>query len=62
MFRTVSRRFAASAWKSAESLAQIEAAYQTGINVSKAQGIASRGLLDGKFPNAEPLHIHRFPL
>ncbi|KAF2743207.1 PALP-domain-containing protein [Sporormia fimetaria CBS 119925] len=52
MFRTASRRFTASLWRSADSLAQIEASYQHGINVSKAQGIAQRGLVDaiGKTP------------
>ncbi|KAF2276528.1 PALP-domain-containing protein [Westerdykella ornata] len=52
MFRTASRRFAATVWRSAEHLAQIEAAYQTGINVSKAQGVGQRGFIDaiGKTP------------
>lgn len=47
MLRTAPRRFAASLWRSAESLSQIEASYQTGINISKAQGIGHRGFIDG---------------
>jgi hypothetical protein len=48
MFRTAARSFAVSAWRSAESLGQLEAASQTAINISKAQGIGQRGFLDGK--------------
>jgi hypothetical protein len=48
MFRTAARSFAASAWRSAESISQLEAANQTAINISKAQGIGQRGFLDGK--------------
>jgi len=47
MFRTAARSFAASAWRNAESLSQIEAAHQTAINISKAQGIGQRGFIDG---------------
>jgi hypothetical protein len=48
MFRTAARGFAASAWRTAESIGQIEAAQQTAINISKAQGIGQRGFIDGK--------------
>lgn len=48
MFRTAPRRFAASLYRSAESLSQLEASYQTGINISKAQGIGQRGFIDGR--------------
>jgi len=47
MFRTPIRRFAATAWRAAESVAEIDAAQQYRINVSKAQGICQRGLIDG---------------
>jgi hypothetical protein len=47
MFRTVARSFAATALRSAESISQIEAAQQTAINISKAQGIGQRGFIDG---------------
>jgi cysteine synthase len=47
MFRTAVRSFAVSAWRNAESFSQLEAAHQTAINISKAQGVAQRGLLDG---------------
>ncbi len=50
MFRTASRRFAASAWRSIESASQLEAAHQTAINISKAQGVGQRGFLDGITP------------
>ena len=48
MFRTASRSFAASVWRRAEPIAQPEAFYQHAINVSKAQGIAQRALVDGE--------------
>lgn len=47
MFRTAARSFATTAWRSAETLGQIEAAQQTAISISKAQGIGQRGFLDG---------------
>ena len=47
MFRTAPRRFAASLGRSADALSQLEASYQTGINISKAQGIGHRGFIDG---------------
>jgi hypothetical protein len=49
MFSTAARRFGASAWRSAESIGQIEteAARQTAINISKAQGVGQRGFIDG---------------
>lgn len=47
MFRTAARSFAASAWRNAESFSQLEAAHQTAINISKAQGVGQRGFLDG---------------
>ncbi|EDU44051.1 cysteine synthase (O-acetylserine (Thiol)-lyase) [Pyrenophora tritici-repentis Pt-1C-BFP] len=52
MFRTAARSIAASAWRNAESFSQIEAAHQTAINISKAQGIGQRGFIDaiGKTP------------
>lgn len=50
MFRTTARRLAAaSTWPGPQSKAQIEAAQQTAINISKAQGIGQRGFLDGTF-------------
>lgn len=55
MFRTASRSFAVSAWRSAESLSQLEAAYQTGINVSKAQGVGQRGFIDGTCSRQSPM-------
>jgi hypothetical protein len=50
MFRTAARGFAASAWRSAESIGQIQsdAVHQTAVNISKAQGIGQRGFIDGK--------------
>jgi len=53
MFRTAARSFAASAWRSAESLSQIEAAHHTAINISKAQGIGQRGFLDGTISHSQ---------
>ncbi|KAF2437019.1 PALP-domain-containing protein [Tothia fuscella] len=57
MFRTAVRRFAATSWRAAGSvpeltIAEIEAAHKHGIEISKAQRIASRGLVDaiGKTP------------
>jgi hypothetical protein len=49
MFQTASRRIAATALRRAESInvAQIEANYKVGLNVSRAQGVGQRGLLDG---------------
>jgi len=47
MFRTTARRLAAAS--TSQSKAQIEAAQQTTINISKAQGIGQRGFLDGTF-------------
>lgn len=52
MFRTVVRQFAWTARCAAGtveklSVAEIDAAYRHGIYVSKAQGIAQRGLVDG---------------
>ena len=49
MFRTGVRRFAATAWRATENLSKIEAGYQHGIEVSRAQGIAKRGLVDGSY-------------
>ncbi|KAE9974512.1 hypothetical protein EG328_003782 [Venturia inaequalis] len=57
MFRTAVRQFASTARRAAGtveklSVAEIDAAYRHGIQVSHAQGIASRGLVDaiGKTP------------
>ncbi|EKG18839.1 Cysteine synthase/cystathionine beta-synthase P-phosphate-binding site [Macrophomina phaseolina MS6] len=52
MFRTRVLRFAATSCRRAESIAQIEAAQQHAIGVSKAQAIAHRGFIDaiGKTP------------
>ncbi|KIW07268.1 cysteine synthase [Verruconis gallopava] len=57
MFRTAVRRFAATPWRAAGSvpeltIPQIEEANAWGIQVSKAQAIAKRGLVDaiGKTP------------
>lgn len=52
MFRTAVRQFASTARRAAGtveklSVAEIDAAYRHGIQVSHAQGIASRGLVDG---------------
>ena len=52
MFRTAVRQFAWTARRAAGtveklSIAQIDAAYRHGIEVSQAQGVASRGLVDG---------------
>ena len=47
MFRTAARSFAVSARRGAESISQLEAAHQTAIGISKAQGIGRRGFLDG---------------
>lgn len=48
MFRTAARSFAVSARRSAESATSFEAAHQTAIGISKAQGVGQRGFLDGK--------------
>jgi hypothetical protein len=52
MFRTAVRRFAATQFRAAGSvpeltIKQIEEAHHWGIKISKAQGIAQRGLVDG---------------
>lgn len=54
MIRTAARGFVASAWRGAETLGSIEAAHQTAIGISKAQGIGQRGFLDGKKPMRLP--------
>jgi hypothetical protein len=58
MFRTAVRRFAFTAWRSAGTvpeltLPEIEAAYKHGIEISKAQRIATRGLVDGIYVHSE---------
>lgn len=60
MFSTAIRRFAATSFRAAGSvqektIAEIENAFQHGIGVSKAQGIAKRGLIDGNL-HLEPLY------
>lgn len=52
MFRTAVRRFAATQYRFAGSvpeltLKQIEEAHHWGLQISKSQGIAQRGLVDG---------------
>jgi cysteine synthase len=52
MFRTAVRQFVWTARRAAGtvqelSVPEIEAAYRHGIEVSKAQGVATRGLVDG---------------
>jgi cysteine synthase A len=52
MFRTAVRQFACTARRAAGTvetltIPEIEAAYSHGIEISKAQRIASRGLIDG---------------
>jgi cysteine synthase A len=52
MFRTAVRQFAWTARRAAGtveklSVAEIDAAYRHGIDISKAQGVAKRGLVDG---------------
>ena len=52
MFRTAVRHFSAGAGRAAGtipklSIAQIEAAGHNAIEISKAQGVAQRGLVDG---------------
>ena len=47
MFRTAVRRFAATALRPAESIAQMEAPHLHGIEISKAQRIAQDGFIDG---------------
>ena len=54
MFRTAVRQFAATALRAAGTvqemtMAEIESSFSQGINISKAQGIARRGLIDGKY-------------
>jgi cysteine synthase A len=54
MFRTAVRQFAFTARRAAGTvetltIPEIEAAYSHGIEISKAQRIASRGLIDGIF-------------
>jgi hypothetical protein len=60
MFQTASRRLAGTAMRRAESinLAQIEAAYKVGLNVSRAQGVGQRGLLDGTATNPPVALVH----
>jgi hypothetical protein len=47
MFRTAVRRFAATALRPAETVAQMEAPQLHGIEISKAQRIAHDGFIDG---------------
>ena len=52
MFRTAVRRFASTTLRAAGmvremTMAEIESSFRQGIDISKAQGIARRGLLDG---------------
>jgi len=47
MFRTAARSFAVSALRRPESVSQFEAAHQTAIDISKAQGVGQRGFIDG---------------
>ena len=54
MFRTAVHRFAATALRAAGTvqemtMAEIESSFRQGIDISKAQGIARRGLVDGKY-------------
>lgn len=58
MFRTASRSFTASIWRSAENLSQLEASYATGINISKAQGVGQRGFIDGTHTIPPPQTPH----
>ncbi|KAL1625746.1 Cysteine synthase 1 [Diplodia seriata] len=46
MFRTRVLRFAATAYRAAENISQIEAAQQYAIGISKAQGVTQRGFID----------------
>lgn len=53
MFRTAVRRFATTALRAAGTvqeltMAEIETTFKHGIEVSKAQGIATRGFIDGE--------------
>ena len=53
MLRTVVRQFAATTLRAAGTvqemtMAEIESSFRQGIEVSKAQGIASRGFVDGE--------------
>lgn len=50
MFRTRVLRFAATAYRAAENIPQIEAAQQYAIGISKAQGVTQRGFIDGASP------------
>ncbi|KAB2578215.1 putative cysteine synthase protein [Lasiodiplodia theobromae] len=52
MFRTRVLRFAATTYRAAENISQIEAAQQYAIGISKAQGVTQRGFIDaiGKTP------------
>jgi cysteine synthase A len=52
MFRTAVRRFAATALRPAETVAQMEAPQLHGIEISKAQRIAHDGFIDGTYPSA----------
>lgn len=47
MFRTAVRRFAMTAVRSAETAAQMEAGHAHSIAISKVQGTAHNGLIDG---------------
>jgi len=53
MFRTIVRQFAATTLRAAGTvqemtMAEIESSFRQGIEVSKAQGIANRGFVDGE--------------
>jgi len=47
MLRTSIRRFANTAKRTAETLAQMETPQAHGISISKAQGIAQEGFVSG---------------
>lgn len=53
MFRTAVRRFAATAVRPAETVAQMQAPQLHGVEISKAQRIAQDGFIDG----AHSLHL-----
>ncbi|KAF2754747.1 PALP-domain-containing protein [Pseudovirgaria hyperparasitica] len=59
MFRTSVRRFTTTAWRSAEAIAQMETRIKRNIEISKAQRIAQRGLVDaiGNTPLIRMNHI-----
>ena len=52
MFRTAVRRFAATALRQAESVAQMEAPQLHGVEISKVQRIAQDGFIDGAFASS----------